>query len=164
MGLGALKGIAEGLEKAATNLYNININKQKLQQTQEIFKLEKKQKELEIQKAEYMLSPEQIDMAKKKLDAETKAQTALFNLRSMQMSQAETKSKKELDTYTAGMDMVSKFLAGKIALPRGGAAKVGQFAITGEKGKSSTDLSSLLKEDNSGGNDTKSIDDFLSQF
>lgn len=166
-GLSVLSGVAQGLEKAAQNIYNINIAKQKMKQEEEIFGIEKKQKELEIKKAEFTLSPEQIQLERDKLKAETNAQTALFNLRSIQMSAEETKQKKELDTYTAGMQMVQNFLAGKTTLPKGSAAKIGSFAITGEKGKTSagTDLSSLLGPENNANPDkTKELDDFLSQF
>lgn len=165
-GLAIFAGVAEGLEKAATNIFNINIMKQKLKQEQEIFGIDKKIKELEIKKAEYLLSPEQLQMATDKLKAETKAQTALFNLRSIQMSAEETKQKKELDTYTAGMDMVQKFLAGTIKLPEGTAAKMGQFAITGKKGSSGTVIN-LGPEEGSEiphPGTAKTLDDFLGQF
>ena len=163
--LNILSGLAQGAEKFSQNLFNIGIMKQKLKQEQETFGLDKKIKELEIKKAEYLLSPEQLEMAKTKLDAETKAQTALFNLRSIQMSTEETKQKKELDTYTAGMDMVQKFLAGTLKLPEGTAAKMGPFAITGKKGSSGTVINLGPEEEGSQIPGTaKTLDDFLGQF
>lgn len=166
-GLSVLSGVAQGIEKAVQNIYNINIAKQKMKQEEDVFNLTKKQKELEIKKAEYDLAPEQIQLERDKLKAETSAQTALFNLRAIQMSAEETKQKKELDTYTAGMRMVQDFLAGKSALPKGSAAKIGSFAITGEKSQNNTSLTDYFAQEagQAGqGDKTKELNDFLSQF
>lgn len=166
-GLSVLSGISQGLEKAAQNIYNINIAKQKMKQEEDVFNLTKKQKELEIKKAEYELSPEQIQLERDKLKAETDVHTALFNLRAIQMSAEETKQKKELDTYTVGMEMVKSFLEGKTTLPKGGGAKVGPFAITGEKGAAKTSITDVFMQDAGqvGEPDkTKELDDFLSGF
>ncbi len=158
--------VLKRMDTAATNLFNITMMKHKMKQENEIFTLDKKQKELEIKKQEYFSDPEQITMQKNKLDAETKAQTALFNLRAMQLSNEETKNKKELDTYNSGMEMVKNFLSGKSKLGEGQSAKMGPFSISGKQKKGGIDLSSLLNSgsDTPSSNAPKTADDFLSQF
>ena len=164
--LSMIGGIAEGIDKAANNLFAISMAKNKLKQDNEIFNLTKKQKELEIKKAEYTLDPEQLQLERNKLDAETKAQTALFNLRSLQMETEEKKQKKELEMNTVGMNMVKQFLEGKYKMPEGTGVRVGPYAIAGKKGKSGVDLSALLNEPQgaASGSGKSEVDEFLSQF
>jgi hypothetical protein len=160
--LSMVEGISSGIDKAITNLMNISMAKNKMKQDQDIFNLTKKQKELEIKKAEYTLDPEQLQLERNKLDAETKAQTALFNLRGVQIKTEETKQKKELETNMAGLNMIQEFKKRQSFIPEGTTMKIGQYAIS--RGKARSDSLSALLNDNKDDNNNPEVNEFLSRF
>lgn len=151
--------------------------KQKLNMEKDVFNLTKKQKELEIKKAAYELDPEQLDIAKNKLKAETNAANALFNLRTTQVEIEQSKNTKELEQHKAGMSMMEKYLKGELNLPEGQTLRIGDFSI-GNKSASQSNMTieelynagafgggkSQNKRGQSASNKAATVDDFLSQF
>lgn len=71
-GLAIFAGIAEGIERASQNIYNINLMKYKLGQEKEAFTLDKKVKEAQLKQLEFEHGPEAVAHLRKKMDLESK--------------------------------------------------------------------------------------------
>jgi hypothetical protein len=167
-GLAIASGIAQGLEKATQNIYNIGIAKQELKQREELFTIQKKKALLDIDEMEYTHTPDQRAAAKELTTAKINMALSEINLHKTQITTAETKAQKELEMYQKGQLMVENFLAGKIRLPKGATVKMGNFGISAEKGgKVSTSLLDLMPQGSEGAAGAAApatVDDFLSQF
>jgi hypothetical protein len=119
MGLGAAVGLATGLEKAANNLWTLQLAKTKLTQEKELFDLDKKQKDLEIKKLEYSLDPEQIKLLTDEHKARVSAYTAAHALANIKIEQATTEEKRKLETYQNSQKIIQDVLSGKTKIPAG---------------------------------------------
>lgn len=96
----ALAGIAQGIEKASSNLVNLQLTKHKLKQENEAFALDKKVKEAQLKKMEFLYGPEQLEAERNKLKAEASAQKSLADLREIQIREARQKQQKDLELKT----------------------------------------------------------------
>lgn len=140
-GLAIAAGIAKGLDRAATNLYNIGIQKQKLQQQNELFQLQKKKADLDIRHMELTdMDPEMIDAKKQyqkyqTLGAKTDYEKAVFSL--AQAERAETRKAREMRAEMQGTlkasQLYEQFLAGKLPQNTDFSIKVGPATIGTQK-------------------------------
>lgn len=127
-------GIATGLETAAANIYNIGEARKKADQEKKIFDLTAKQKKLEIQKSEHLLSPEQLRMESDKLKAEIKAQNAAYTLSIGKINAAEAEEKRKMESHKIGMSVLDKVLEGEgTVLGPGISVKAGPVTIKGQE-------------------------------
>lgn len=69
-GLAKAEGVAIGIDKATKNLLNIMVAKEEWRRESELFGIKKKQSALEIKKLEGELSPEVVDLVKRKQKVE----------------------------------------------------------------------------------------------
>lgn len=136
-GLAIFSGIAQGVERATTNLFNISVAKEKLKRDREQSDLGFKIKKLQIKKAEHELSPEQVKFENEKLKAETQAKKSAYNLSEIKIDTARQKNERDkqeseqaldfLDTMergTADPDTKWKYKIGNLTLSGGGEEKV----------------------------------------
>ena len=103
-------GIAEGVEKASTNIFNIMVAKDALLREDEEWKLDKKIKELTLKKAEKDLDPHTIKLEQDKLKAEVQAQNSSHKLNLIKANEALTKSKLELEKYNQSQQLWNIFI------------------------------------------------------
>jgi len=125
-----MTGISQGIENATKNLFNIMALKQRINQEKESFTLDKKIKELEIKKAEFLLSPEQIKAEQDKLKAETNARNAQFTLGLLKADEEQKKAQRELETHHTAMATLQQFMKNPEALPEGTTIKVGNVGVS----------------------------------
>jgi hypothetical protein len=94
-GLSVLSGIAEGINRATSNLVNISLAKQKLNMEKERFDVDKKVKNALLKKYEYDYGPEAI--AQKKLEEKQANQLfdINFKIKQGQIGKAEQEARKE---------------------------------------------------------------------
>lgn len=136
-GLAIAAGIAKGLDRAATNLYNIGIQKQKLQQQNELFQLQKKKADLDIRHMELTEMDPEIISAKKEyakyqnMGAKVDYEKAVFSL--AQAERAEKRKAMEMKAEMAGTlkasQMYEQFLAGNLPENVDFSMKVGPATI-----------------------------------
>jgi hypothetical protein len=69
-------GIAQGLEKATSNLMSIQLAKYKLQQDKEAFEMDKKVKDAQLKQAEFLYGPEAVARISKEHESEMKLKDA----------------------------------------------------------------------------------------
>ncbi len=153
-GLSIAHGVALGFERAATNIYNIGQAREKLNLTKKTTDLTNKQRKLEIQKMEHLLSPDQLKLANEKLKTETKAQNAAYNLSILKIEQAEAKGKRELEEHETSMTIINKMFEGEgLDFPPGVSfsKKVGDITVTDGKPQQPTSVDKALGELESGG-------------
>jgi hypothetical protein len=142
-GLAIGAGIAQGLDQATKNLFNISVARHKLKQENEIFNIEKKQKELEIKKMEYVLSPEQLEAEQQKLKAETAAKTSEYNLNLLKMNSAASAEQRKVEEHTKAMAMFDKFIQSGNPVPYGTSINVGGMTI---RGTADADLTAIREK------------------
>lgn len=107
-------GIAQGFEKAATNIYNIGQAKQKLKRDEEAFALDKKVKNAQLKKMEFEFGPEKMAHEKEMMKLKETAQKTEIEAKKLTIAKEGTiqegrldflKTKKQqYDTYLAGFD------------------------------------------------------------
>jgi len=140
-------GIAEGLNSAVTNLYNINIAKQKLNMEKETHAADLKIKKAQLDKFELLYGPEQVQAERDKLKAETQASTALFNLRNIQITREQQKNEQQAKSGSMALGILDKVLRGGKIPPGMRINSSGSFSVSNQKGGG---LSALLNENNGG--------------
>lgn len=170
--LATFSGISQGIEKAVANIQNINMMKYKLSQEKELFNIQKKKGQLEIQEAEFKLSPDQIEATKNLNTSKVRVAEALFNLRERQLLAEESKQRRELSEHEKAMAMVDRALAGGMSsfLKPGerisvGGASLGRATEKGSMPEFSLPYNSRqnLAPVATAGADTE-VDSFLEQF
>lgn len=97
-GLAILSGIAAGAEKAAQNIYNINIAKQQLDMKRQEFDVDMKIKKLQLQKAENdpTIDPEVIAANREVLKKQANISKNLLDLQDTSINAAMKQNKQEL--------------------------------------------------------------------
>ena len=95
-GLEISANIMKGIDRAAQNFTNIRQARQELEQEKELFNLQKKKSKLELQELEYSLDPEQLDLVKRKTEAETKLKEAEYEEKMTTIDTTEKQIKKEM--------------------------------------------------------------------
>ncbi len=142
-------GIVEGLDSAVKNLYAINQAKQKLDMEKETHGADIKIKKAQLDKLELIYGPEQIAAEREKLKAETQAQTALFNLRSIQITNEQRKNQMAVESHSKAMLILDNVIKRGGALPPGMRINSkGDFSVAGQKAE--LDLQSLVFGENGG--------------
>jgi len=139
-GVAVLSGIAQGIEKASSNLYNISIMKEKMKREKEEFDLNKKVKNAQLKVYEFKTSPEEMLRVKKQEEQKDKIYELSINLKQGEINEAKDKNTKDLEIHTAGMDLFQKFMAGQYTPPPGATVKVGDVSIGGGKKSTGGDL------------------------
>lgn len=105
-------GAAQGFEKAATNIHNIGIARQKLDRDNARFDLDIKAQKAKIKQVEFDTSPEQVRRANDLIDAKIRTQKATAKEKELQISEAERTNKSRAETSKNAMDIVSNILRG----------------------------------------------------
>jgi len=124
--LSIFAGAMEGLAGAEKNKLILKDARQRLDQDQETFGINKKIKELEIKKAEFDLDPETIKAEREKLKAETSAKNALYALSLMKIESAEKEENRKAEMHTKEMSLADKILSGGLNLGPGQRIDIGQ--------------------------------------
>jgi hypothetical protein len=161
-GLSIAAGIAQGVDNAVKNLYAVQTAKAKLKQEQEMHDADLKVKKATLEKMELAYGPEQLAAEREKLKAETAAQNALFNLRTVQISREQKKQEQELESYKRSVQIFDKAL--KIGtLPAGTRINSkGDWSMAGPGINNTGTVINLGTEDNSGPvNPNNDVEDFL---
>jgi len=140
-----MAGLAQGIDRATQNLFNIAMYKYKLKQENEMFGLDKKIKELQLKKAEFSMEPEQIALETEKFKNEVAAHKAATNLANMQATAIQTKLKEEIKTSRQHAQLLNQYFRdGGDNLPYGTSINVGGVTVRGTTSKPS--LWDLQKE------------------
>jgi len=105
-------GIAEGLDKATTNLMNISSARTKLNRENKEFELDTKIKKLEIQKAEDYLDPDQIKLRNERVKVETAAKKSAYNLNVLKIDTAEREEKEAARGYEEALSRLDTVAGG----------------------------------------------------
>ena len=105
-------GIAQGIEKATANLQNIQLAKYKLKQQDESFQLDKKVKEAQLNKMEFMYGPEQVQAERDKIKSETKYRQAATELANIQIEGEKAKQERELKDYEFKLREIERYEQG----------------------------------------------------
>jgi len=84
-----MSGIAQGIEKASYNLFQISLMKDKLKKEEEEFDLNKKVKNAQLKVYEFKTSPEEMLRVKNQEDLKDKIYEMGINLKKSQISNAE---------------------------------------------------------------------------
>jgi hypothetical protein len=140
-GLAIASGIAQGIEKATYNIYQIGMAKEKLNQQKELFTLDKKVKEAQLKRyekdpnADPEIYAQQVDITKK----ENRLMESKLNAQLGILSASEKGNKVELEGWNKKADILNSFALGastqKISIDEQVKRKValGQPLSTGEK-------------------------------
>jgi len=110
--LSIMSGIAQGLEKAATNLQNISMKKEELRVEREKFALDKKVKDAQLKKLEFETSPEAIADLRETHNVEMKSKKAAFDLSQMKIGKAELENRKQEIELNKTADIIAASYTG----------------------------------------------------
>ena len=143
-GLAILSGLAQGTEKAATNLYNINQAKVALKEKEARFSIFKKKSKLEIADMEYTSSPEQRELRDREAKNLIALSQARIDVAKGQIKTAENKNTQDFDQHTAAMKMVKDFLESESTVPEGSTVRIGGASVS-RRGTTGSDV--LFPED-----------------
>ena len=101
--LSIFSGLAQGLEKAATNLQNISTKKEELRVEKEKYALDKKIKDAQLKKLEFETSPEAVAEHREKFKQANQLHELNMKVKSSQINTAEiNERKKEQDLRKEG--------------------------------------------------------------
>lgn len=164
-------GIAQGLEKAATNLVNLQMARHKIGKEDELFKLQKKEAELKIKKMELIdFDPDHIIAEREKVKTESAAAKALTELRTAQIKSKEKEERLKFDQFKKEAQLLNAYQKGKLSVAPGETFRYGKFGIRAQTQKQEDDDFLNDKSGNSipagsaNPNANNELDDFLSGF
>jgi len=140
-GLAIASGIAQGIEKATYNIYQIGMAKEKLNQQKELFTLDKKVKEAQLKRyeADPYADPEIHAQQTDLLSKQYKVADANVTMQLAMIDAAEKGEKSKLEDLTKKRNAIASFALGassqKISIDEQVKRKValGQPLSTGEK-------------------------------
>lgn len=164
-------GIAQGLEKAATNLVNLQMAKRKIEKDDQLFQLQKKKLDMEIKEMEINeLDPEIREQKKAKNKAEIKAVEALADYRVFQVDNETKKQRQIFNQFKEEAQLLNAYQKGKLSVAPGETFRYGKFGIRAQTQKQEDDDFLNDKSGNSipagsaNPNANNELDDFLSGF
>lgn len=132
-GLAIGVGIAQGIEKAVSNIYNINQAKQKLDMEKETHSADMKIKKAQIDKLELLYGPEQVQAEREKIKAESDMFKARSNLLGIQIAREKQNNEQRAKTGALALGILDKVVKGG-KVPSGMRINSqGDFSVSGVK-------------------------------
>ena len=107
--LSIASGAAQGFQQASQNLFNITVMKHKLKQDKEQWDLDSKIKNLQLKKAEFDLSPDQLALESEKLKAETASAKSKYNLDLITIKSKEREEREKATQFKTELGAVQKY-------------------------------------------------------
>ena len=102
-GLAIAHGLARGMEKAATNIYNIRQAKHKQKMLDEAFKLDTKVKNAALDKQEFLYGEDAVKHKREMDKAEVASHKSAYNLNMIKIENAEKDETRKAEQYATGM-------------------------------------------------------------
>jgi hypothetical protein len=126
-------GIVQGIEKAVSNIYNINQAKQKLNMEKETHSADMKIRKAQIDKLELLYGPEQVSAEREKLKAESDMFKARSSLLGIQIQREQQQNEQRAKTGALALGILDKVVKGGKVPPGMRINSQGDFSVSGVK-------------------------------